>query len=218
MFDWLVEIEKPNTIEDCLDGALEIKRMGSQSDTHDMSDVCQLFTAYSVIIGSDALSQLPTPSEIALNLIVTEISPHYTDVKEVYKNGVLRSINVRGLKPHSRKIIEEKLIKGIYPVVTDLYRNNNLNLATGKRNVKYFSVRNEVMSPLNTQETEKLNYFFQNTFFADSGSVLLAPTGWVLEDKLKDSLTLRTFTVFAHSLILVVDTKDNNVIGLDIYR
>ncbi|WP_156396669.1 hypothetical protein [Paenibacillus sp. Soil724D2] len=39
MFDWLVEIEKPNTIEDSMDGALEIKRTRSQSDTHDMSDV-----------------------------------------------------------------------------------------------------------------------------------------------------------------------------------
>jgi hypothetical protein len=67
------------------------------------------------------------------------------DVKEVHINGVLRSINVMGLKPHSRKIIVEKLIEGIYPVVTDLYRNNNLNLATGKRNVKYFSVRTSLL-------------------------------------------------------------------------
>ncbi|MCU6795124.1 hypothetical protein OB236_23740 [Paenibacillus sp. WQ 127069] len=115
------------------------------------------------------------------------------------------------------KIIQEKLNKGIYPVVTDLYRNNNLNLATGKRDIKYYSVRNEAISPLITQETEKLEIFFQNTFFADTGSVFFSPTGWILEDKLRDSITLRTFSVFSRSIILVVDKKDNSVIGLDIY-
>ncbi|MCU6795125.1 hypothetical protein OB236_23745 [Paenibacillus sp. WQ 127069] len=64
MFEWLVEIEKPHTIEDSLNGALKITRMDSQSDSHDMNEVCQLFSAYSVIIGDNALSQLPTPNEV----------------------------------------------------------------------------------------------------------------------------------------------------------
>jgi hypothetical protein len=218
MFDWLVEIEKPHTTDDRLeDGVLKIKRMESQSDPHIMSEVCQLFTSYSVIIGSDAMSQLPTPNEVAKNIIVNEIAPHYTDVKEIYINGVLRTINVRGLKPRSKRIIQDKLIEGIYPVVPDLYRSDNPNIATGKRDLKYFSICYEALSPLNTIETEKLRYFFQNTFFADSGSLFLAPIGWVIEDKLRESLTLRTFSVFARSIILVVDSTNYCVIGLDIY-
>ncbi|WP_219837657.1 hypothetical protein [Paenibacillus sp. R14(2021)] len=130
---------------------------------------------------------------------------------------MLQSINVIGLKPNSRKLIENKLSDGIYPVVTDLYRNADLNLATGRRKLKYFSVRKEAIIPLNTLETEKLGDFFHNPFFADTGSVFLAPTGWVLEEKLRESVTIRTFIVFARLLILVVDSSDNRIVGIDIY-
>ncbi|UVI29324.1 hypothetical protein [Paenibacillus spongiae] len=70
---------------------------------------------------------------------------------------------------------------------------------------------------MHTQETEKIREFFQNSFFADSGSVFLVPTGWVLEEALQESLALRTFRAFAESLLLVVDAKDNRVVGLDLY-
>ncbi|MFS0555106.1 hypothetical protein [Brevibacillus sp. 179-C9.3 HS] len=217
MFEWVEEVEEPQITCDNVSGELKIRRVESTLEPHEMSEVCQLFAAYSVITGMDAMSQFPTPNEVAKNLILTEIVPHYTDVKEIYYDGVLQRINVHGIEPSSRKIIQDKLFQGIYPVVTDLYRSKNLNLATSTREVKYYRVRKEAIRPLYTRETEKVGYFFQHTFFAESGSVFLAPTGWTFENELRESFAIRTFCVFARSLILVVDTQDNCVIGLDIY-
>lgn len=217
MFEWLVEIEKPNPDESSYLSSFQMKRFESPLQPTDMSEVAQLFAAFSVIIGSDAMTQIPTPNETSINLINTEIIPHYTNVKGVYNDGVLQRINVRGLKQTSEMIIKNKLKDGIYPVVTDLYRSDDLNLATGRRSLKYFSIRKEDIIPLITRETEKLQHFFQNTFFADTGSIFLSPTGWLLEEKLRESVAIRTFVVFASSLVLVVDEGDNRIVGLDIY-
>lgn len=217
MFEWLEEVEKPHSNKSSYNGFFKMKKLESSFEPSGISEVGQLFAAYSVIIGSDAMTQIPTPNETAINLVATEITPYYKDVKGIYYDGVLRSVNVMGLKPNSTKIIENNLIDGIYPVVTDLYRNADLNLATGRRSLKYFSVRREAIVPLNNRETEKLGHFFHNTYFAEKGSVFLSPTGWVLEEKLRESITIRTFIVFARVLILVVDTSDNRIVGFDIY-
>lgn len=130
---------------------------------------------------------------------------------------MLRQINVKGLKPASKEMIINKLHDGIYPVVTDLYRSDDLNLATGRRRLKYFAIRQERIDPLHNRETEKLKDFFQSTYFADTGSVFLCPTGWLLEANLSESVAIRTFCAFANSTILVVDADDNRIVGLDIY-
>ncbi|TDF91319.1 hypothetical protein [Paenibacillus piri] len=173
MFDWLVEIEKPYSNESSYQSSFKMKKFESPFEPTDISEVGQLFAAYSVIIGSDAMTQIPTPNETSINIISTEIIPHYTDVKGVYIDDVLQSINVKGLKLTSKIIIGNKLRGGIYPVVTDLYRNDDLNLPTGRRSLKYFSIRKKDIIPLITRETEKLEHFFNNTFFADTGSVFL---------------------------------------------
>lgn len=217
MFEWLVEIEKPYSNENSYQSSFKMMKLESPFEPIDITEVGQLFAAYSVIIGSDAMTQIPTPNETSINIITTEIIPHYRDVKGVYNDGVLQRINVKGLKPTSKRIIENKLKDGIYPVVTDLYRNDDLNLATGRRSLKYFSIRKEEILPLITRETEKLEHFFHNTFFAKKGSVFFCPTGWILEEKLRESVAIRTFIVFASSLVLVVDASDNRIVGLDIY-
>ncbi|GGE03044.1 hypothetical protein [Paenibacillus nasutitermitis] len=112
MFEWLEEIEKPHRNESSYDGLFKIKKLESSFEPSDISEVGQLFAAYSVIIGSDAMTQIPTPNENAISLITTEITPHYTDVKESYYNGVLRSINVMGLKPNSKKLSKISLLTG----------------------------------------------------------------------------------------------------------
>ncbi|MDB5052351.1 MAG: hypothetical protein JWM44_401 [Bacilli bacterium] len=217
MFDWLYEIEKPIIRLNDESGELRIKKINSEISLNQMSEVCQLFASFSVIIGSDALTELPTTNDDALNTIMNEIVPHYLDVKEIYIGGILRKINVRRLKRNSSKMIEELLSDGIYPVIPDLYRSNSPNLATEPRKLKYFSVRQELISQPHIMETEKIKNFFNNSFFAETGSVFITPTGWSLEENLKESITIRTFCTFANKIILVIDTKDRSVVGLDIH-
>ncbi|WEG14514.1 hypothetical protein PU629_09210 [Pullulanibacillus sp. KACC 23026] len=45
---------------------------------------------------------------------------------------------------------------------------------------------------------------------------MLQPTGWILDDTLKESITIRAFSPFAKQMVLVIDEQDKTVVGLDI--
>ncbi|KXY31477.1 hypothetical protein [Bacillus sp. FSL K6-0067] len=57
-----------------------------------------------------------------------------------------------------------------------------------------------------------ISYFFQKNSY-----ISLLPTGWILEDSLKESITIRSFCTFANKIVLVVDESNQEVISLDIY-
>lgn len=132
-------------------------------------------------------------------------------------DGKLKEINVRGLKKESKRIMQDLLSNGIYPVIPDLYRTKNLNLATGPRELKHYRVNKEMIDSLYLDETEKIREFLMSSFFTESGSIMVQPTGWKLEDNLQDSVTIRAFSTFAKQIVLVVNDKDMSVVGLDIY-
>ncbi|MCZ8535294.1 hypothetical protein [Psychrobacillus psychrodurans] len=218
MFNWLTEIEEPpfqfyndDNVE------LNFKRLDSTVELSEMSTVCQLFASFDLIFGEDSLTTLPTPNDNALETILNEVVPHYLDIKQIFIDGKLKEINVRFLKKESKKIVQDLLSNGIYPVIPDLYRTRHLNLATEPRVVKHYLVNQELIDPLDIKETEKIRGFFMCSFFIESGSILLQPTGWKLDDNLKESLTIRAFITFAKKIVLVVDNKDMSVIELHIY-
>ncbi|AGE79018.1 hypothetical protein U0X57_28630 [Bacillus thuringiensis] len=53
--------------------------------------------------------------------------------------------------------------------------------------------------------------------FPKNGCISLLPTGWFLEDSLKESIIIRSFCTFANKIVLVVDESNQEVIYLDIY-
>ncbi|MFF5400342.1 hypothetical protein ACFY5J_23985 [Peribacillus butanolivorans] len=78
-------------------------------------------------------------------------------------------------------------------------------------------VNQELIDPLYIKETGKIREFFMSSFFTESGSIMLQPTGWKLDDNLKESVTIRAFSTFAKQIVLVVNDKNMSVVGLDIY-
>ncbi|MEK4229380.1 hypothetical protein [Solibacillus sp. FSL H8-0538] len=114
-------------------------------------------------------------------------------------------------------MVAEILLDRVYPVIPDIYRSKNINLATEPRELKYYLVNQDLVNPLHIEGTEEIRQFFESSFFADNGSILLQPTGWKLEDELQNSITIRTFITFAKQIILFVDDKDKNVVLLGIY-
>ncbi|SMQ80931.1 hypothetical protein SAMN05444673_4045 [Bacillus sp. OV166] len=217
MFKWLKEIDEPPFQLNSDNGELNIKRLDSTVELNEVSPVCQFFASFDLILGEDSLTTLPTPNDNALETILSEVVPHYSDVKQIFIDGKLKEINVMCLKKESKKMLKDLLSNGIYPVVPDLYRTKNLNLATKPRKLKYYLVSQESINPVHIKETEKIREFLMSSFFTDSGSILLQPTGWKLDDNLKESVTIRAFSTFAKQIILVVDDNDENVVGLDIY-
>ncbi|MFD2043013.1 hypothetical protein ACFSTA_01685 [Ornithinibacillus salinisoli] len=217
MFEWLTEIKKPQLPFHIDNGKLKIEKVESEISLSNMSEVCQFFASVDVIIGSDGLTILPTPTEYSFHTIMNEIVPHYLDVKKIFMNGKLKEINVSCLKEESKKIVEDLFPNNVYPVIPDLYRSNNLNIATKPRALKNYLVNQELIKPLHLKETENIREFFMSSFFAENGSIMLQPTGWKLDDDLKESITIRTFSTFAKRIVLLVDETDQSVVSLEIY-
>jgi len=217
LFKWVTEIERPSFEINVGKREIRIEKIDSTIELKEMNPVCQFFASFDVMFERDFLTSLPTPNQDALNTIMNEIVPHYLDVKQIFIEGKLKEINVRGLKKDSKRIVQHLLSNDIYPVIPDLYRTKNLNLATGPRELKHFLVKKDMIDLLHFEETEKVREFLMSSFFPDRGSISLQPTGWKLNDNLKDSVTIRAMSSFAKQIVLVVDVKDMNVVGLDIY-
>ncbi|WP_245805841.1 hypothetical protein [Bacillus alkalicellulosilyticus] len=217
MLKWITEIDEPSSEFNNDYGELNIEIIETTNDLKEMSPVCQFFASFDVILETDSLLTLPTPNQNVLKKIMDEVVPHYRDIKQIIIDGELKEINVLGLKEESKRIVQYSLSNGIYPVISDLYRTKNLSLPTEPRDLKYYMVNQEMITPLQIDGTEEIRDFLKNTFFTDRGSIALQPTGWKLEDDLKESVTIRTFSTFAKQIVLVVDDNNMSVVGLDIY-
>ncbi|MFF5400343.1 hypothetical protein ACFY5J_23980 [Peribacillus butanolivorans] len=126
MFKWITEIDEPPFGFNNENSELSIKRIDSTVELNEMSPVCQLFASFDVILDDDSLTSLPTPNDNALETILNEVVPHYLDIKQIFIDGKLKEINVRCLKKESKKIVQDLLSNGIYPVIPDLYRQKIL--------------------------------------------------------------------------------------------
>ncbi|NHM33826.1 hypothetical protein [Neobacillus terrae] len=114
-------------------------------------------------------------------------------------------------------MLEDLLLNGIYPVIPDLFRSSSLKLRAYPRTLTYYKIKKEFINELHIKETEKVFDFLNCSFLVGNGSIMLQPTGWVLEDHLKESVAIRSFSPFAKQMVLVVDGTDKSVVGLDIY-
>lgn len=216
VFKWIAEIDEPPFKSNRENGDLSIKRMNSLTELNGMSTVCQFFATFDVILDTNSLISIPTPNDKALETVMNEIVPHFSEVKQIFINGKLKAINVRCLKIESKKIVQDLLLNGVYPVMPDLFRTKHLNLATERRVLKRYLVNQELIEPLSIKETEEIREFFSNSFFTERGSIAVQPTGWTLEDHLQQSVTIRAFSTFAKHIVLVVDDKDMSVVLLEI--
>ncbi|MBN6885394.1 hypothetical protein ACUXCC_000534 [Cytobacillus horneckiae] len=218
MFNWLTEIEEPIIPFNEDNGELKIHKIENDKNLTHMSEVCQIFAALDVISEEDGMTAYPTSNHQATQLIMEEVVPHYEVVKEIFIDGELKEINVFRLKNNSRRIIEELLLEGVYPVIPDLYRSKSINRSNYPRRLKYYSINKELINQIYNKETDDVFSFFNSSFLAENQPLALQPTGWKLQSQLKDSYTIRAFSTFAKQLVLIVNDLDNGVIGLDIYN
>lgn len=217
MFDWLIEIDEPKYSESNIDENFHIKKIPTVSSTPNISPICQLFSGMDIILKEDVYTSFPITNDVTLNIVKNELTPHYKDVKQVFINNELHEIFMIGLKEESKQTLKELLTNGIYPVVPDLYRSCSFNRIVGRRTLKYYSVLFDCIDPMFLKETQEIAYFLKHSFFEKEDCISLVPTGWILEDSLKESITLRSFCTFANKIVLVVDESNQEVISLDIY-
>jgi len=106
MYTWLTEIEEPQNEVTLENGELHIERINPTTTLTEMSEICQLFAAFDVLLHTDSFTSLPAESDKALKTIMSEIAPHYEEVQQIFINGKRKEINVRFLKNTSKEIIK----------------------------------------------------------------------------------------------------------------
>lgn len=154
-----------------------------------------------VILEEDVYTSFPIPNDVTLNIVKNE----------------LHEIFMIGLKEGSKQTLKELLTNGIYPVVPDLYRSHSFNRIVGRRTLKYYSVAFDCIDPMFLIETQEIAYFLKHSFFEKEDCISLVPTGWFLEDSLKESIKIRSYCNFANKIVLVVDESNQEVFSLHIY-
>lgn len=217
MYEWIREIEEPIHPYKEESGELRIQSLQSNTSLDKMSPIFQLFASVNVIFNQDFLSSFPTPNSKALNIIHNEIVPHYSEVRQVFIDGKLIEINVRFLKEESRKLLTNSVSSNIHPIVPDLYRSMEYDISPYPRKLKYYLVNKEKIKQKALDGTDEISEFLRSSFFESNGSLFLMPSGWFLEDSLRESVTLQSLSTFAKQIILMVNENDNRVIAIDVY-
>ncbi|MDE3839488.1 hypothetical protein C0966_08980 [Bacillus methanolicus] len=221
-FDWIKEIDDPWTENPDEEDDFDISKLSSKSIKsaeclNHMSEVCFFFAAPDVIQEEKSANIFRDVNPFVLDIIMKELVPHYKEVKQFFIDGKFKEIQLSELKDESKELVNSLLSKGFYPVVSDLYRGKDSYLPTGPRNLKYFLIKKEAVTPLYLKETERIKRFVQIAYFDRNKSFNLMPVGWKLEENLRDSLTIRSFYSFAKQIVLLVDTVDDSVLGLYIF-
>jgi hypothetical protein len=86
-----------------------------------------------------------------------------------------------------------------------------------RRAIQRYRVKAEWLEPSQLAATLSIQQFVESAYFTRGDFLPLSPTGWKLEDELRNSITLRTFCSFVPHIELVVDVDDLSVVGLELY-
>ncbi|UOQ91471.1 hypothetical protein MUO14_12835 [Halobacillus shinanisalinarum] len=220
MFQWLTEVDKPivNRNKD-RHSDLKIETLKEKNNKNEISDIFLFVASPDTIFNINFLTMLRTPTSFSLSVILNEIAPHYEKVQMIKMNDIVTKINLKFLKSHSQKLLKEALFKETKDsIINDIYRTDKLYIPTHETKLKYFKVKCKYIQPVSHTDFERVMDFIDSSFLSSGESFSLRPSGWVLEDGLRNSIAIRTFSSFSKEIILVVDSIDNTVIAMDIYK
>ncbi len=144
---------------------------------------------------------------------------HFNDIKKIIVNNEVIKINFMELKRNSREfLLNRSKSPNFFPVIHNLYRDKTEDPIKSQREIVFYQIKTEHIEPLYFQETKDLFEFVNKTFLAEEGYIALAPKGWVLTNDLKDSPTIRSFSVYVTKIVLAVDANDHSVITLELIK
>lgn len=228
MFSWIKEIHKEDVFGNRDENAIpihvpfKIEKLDAKESIYNMTVFAQFLNASSVLLPGNTSVQLEIENDEIYNLILKELVPHYEKVKVVLIDNRINTILMEQLKNDSVEIFRSMEQSGeLSPLIMDFYRSSERNLLGPhkmRRICRYFIVLLDKLEPMNLTGTDSLRKWIEDGYKQPNERLAFSPTGWVLEDELQKSVSLRFFASFCPSLLLVVDADDMKVIGLDILK
>ncbi|AIQ12805.1 hypothetical protein [Paenibacillus durus] len=195
------------------------EKIVTESTPGDITSLAQFFMAGSIWLNDNFQIGIPVHDEEVLKLVVSEVAPHFKEVKQCMAQGEVNVIYMKNVKPGS-KMLFASAKNGVLPVMADLYRHRDLsNWYIGrKRNVLHYTVNGNALQSYSIPGTSALRTVLEKAFWGRDEPYVLLPTGWIFDDSLRDSAALRFFAGFVPCLTLVIDADSNEVITLQLSR
>ncbi|WP_127530656.1 hypothetical protein [Paenibacillus kobensis] len=137
--------------------------------------------------------QIPVKNKNAYDVILQDLAPHFDKVQAVYVQESIEQVILSQLKAGSQKRLEDLVRKQtVSPLVRDLYRSGISKSDHFPMKLQWFQLINAEMDGYGNIVASDLIWFIENTFLAN-GTLAILPTGWKLNDDLKNSIALRFF-------------------------
>jgi hypothetical protein len=169
MFSWLEEVERKSFDTVMPEHkSFRIEKMQLETITTSITELGQLFTAASFLLSDNTMVQLPARDLIARNLIISEIAPHFKEVKVMLIDNKIEVVMMQYLKDTSRQILQDLFLCGLYPVVSDMYRSKEMNLHGShkpRRAIQRYRVKDEWLEPLQLTGTLSIQQFVESGYF-----------------------------------------------------
>ena len=219
MLDWISYYEPNKNIKPINDQkALDIKRI-SLDPINYLNEIAMMFIAGSIMLSEDMMVSLSIRNEKSRNAILNEVAPHFHETKLVYFDYQLAYINMRIVRDSSKELFFRNN-SIMLQLVKDLYRTTDMkNWSTPvKRKIQYYQVIKDKMESLEMKELNQISDYIMKEYFEYNEELVLIPTGWKLQDELKASLFLRSFSNFVPTIDLLVDESNNEVIAIELKK
>jgi hypothetical protein len=217
MFDWIEEFKSTNKdLKQIHHRRFNLKKVSFESPTA-MTELARLLSAGSVLLADNMMNIYSAKDETARSLIMNDIAPHFEDVKIVYVEDEIDVVNMQYLKKDSKKMVNSTNT-GITQVIHDLFRTSDMSIWTDghNRELTRYSVKLNALNKYEIDNTNDIQDFFTKGYFDLGEEFGFIPTGWILEDELKESKTLRFFATFVPCITLVVDDSKKQVVMLQL--
>lgn len=156
--------------------------------------------------------------EWELNVIQTQLAPHFEKVLLAYREGRPEHITLQNMKPESR-IMSAETRTAAWEIVEDMVRPEDQRLREHKgagKELAYYPVDTAKLVPYEAPGNELLQTFIGRALAAPGETMLLPVSGWVLCEDLKEAVALRFFAGFIPCLTLLVDSASNLVLGVEL--
>lgn len=213
MFKWIEEFKPSNKVmKEIRHRRFNLKKVSFESPVS-MTELARLLSAGSMLLADNMMDVFSAKDETVRSLIMNDIAPHFEDVKIVYVEDEIDVVNMQYLKEESKKMFDTTN-NGIIQVIQDLFRTNDMSIWTSgkKRELTQYSVKINELDMYDIPNTKDIKDFFIKGYFDLGEEFNFIPTGWTLEEKLKESKALRFFATFIPCITLVVDASNEQVV------
>lgn len=149
-----------------------VNRLTMDKPPSGMTALGQYFIASSVLDDQSFAQVIPVQDEAIRAILMEQVAPHFTVVREAGHEGVIESFFLEQLRPES-KILFEETKTGILPVIQDLYRHKDMSshYHEGKRQLIHYPVNLELLTPYDAPDVQELQTLLRKFYFKSGESV-----------------------------------------------